>query len=78
MKIRAQNTFVIHAKQQPLTICGFEGYIMTTNEQNNNEQNNNEQNTTDDDRAVTSWPFAVILILSLVATWIGGLMTCFL
>ena len=40
-----------------------------------NEQNNNEPNTTDDSTSVTSWPFVVILILSLVATWIGGLMT---
>ena len=43
---------------------------MTTNAQNNNEQNKDNDTT-----AVTPWPFAVILILSLVATWIGGLMT---
>ena len=50
-----------------------------TNNQNENESEKTDTETVQEDQgetSVSSWPFAVIFfVLSLVATWIGGLMT---
>ena len=49
-----------------------------TNQSNENESKTNDSVTTQEETSATSistWPFAIILVASLIATWIGGLMT---
>jgi protein-disulfide isomerase/uncharacterized membrane protein len=48
---------------------------MTTNDEQNKSEDSNSPIEDDSTKPIASWPFSIILILSLIATWIGGLMT---
>ena len=49
--------------------------MTTKNNEHEPEKNDLLEKPEEEVSSISSWPFTIILILSLVATWIGGLMT---